>query len=65
MFAPAGGGDQSDCGGLLTRPRSDPEELRALRGGGESGPVQRVPPAAGHQPPETRHGDAPGSSRRW
>ena len=47
MFAPAGGGDQLDCGGLLTRPRSDPEELPALRGGGESGPVQRVPPAAG------------------
>ena len=40
-----GGGDQSDCGGLLTRPRPDPEELRSQRGGGVSGPVQRVPPA--------------------
>ena len=25
MFAPAGGGDQSDCGGLLAGPRPDPE----------------------------------------
>ena len=45
-----GDGDQSDCGGLSTRPRPDPEELLAQRGGGVSGPVQRVPPAAGHQP---------------
>ena len=45
-----GDGDQSDCGGLSTRPRPDPEELLAQRGGGVSGPVQRVPQAAGHQP---------------
>ena len=60
----AGGGDQSDCGGLLTRPRPDPEELRSQRGGGVPGPVQRVPPAGGHQPPGARHGDGDEQSRQ-
>ena len=68
LVAPAdqGGGDQSVCGGLLTRPRPDHEDLRsyipgqAVRAGGEEG----VHPAGGHQLPGARHGDVDQQSRQ-